>query len=251
VIDPEIEFKRELDVFGREVDEAIRSFYIPRTVHIVARTDRQLYSLLDKHAAFWNDALHALEVNSLIVLARIFDKDTRSHRIDRVLQLAHTHAGIFSKAALAERKRRQSPNADEWLESFLRDAYIPTARDFKKLQHSVNTRRVLFDRNYKEVRNKALAHKDRSNLTAAFAKTSMRELEQILHFLYRLHDALLGLFDNGRKPNLRPARYSAKSILKLNPTLHRTFPEAEWITHETDRLLSFLVGLNPNPTKRK
>jgi HEPN superfamily AbiU2-like protein len=249
MIDPEIEFKRELDVFGREVEEAIQSFYIPRTVHTVARTNRQLYGFLDRHAAFWNAALHALEVNSLIVLARIFDKDTRSHRIDRVLQLAQTHARIFSKAALAKRKRQQIPNADEWLDSFLRDVYIPTARDFKKLQQYVNTRRVLFDRNYKDVRNKALAHKDRSNLTATFAKTSMRELEQILHFLYRLHHALLGLFDNGFKPNLRPARYSAKSILKLDPALHRNFPEAEWITRETDKLLKFLVGLDP--TKRK
>ena len=47
-----------------------------------------------------------------------------------------------------------------------------------------------------------------------FAKTNIREMQQLLVFLSRLHGALWQLYFNGRKPNLRPARFSVEQMLE-------------------------------------
>jgi len=40
---PETEFRDELDVFRKEVEEAIQCFYIFQTVHNIARGNTQVY----------------------------------------------------------------------------------------------------------------------------------------------------------------------------------------------------------------
>lgn len=241
--DPEAEFKRELEVFRNEVHEAIKSFYVARTVNMVAMSNRRVYVVLNRHAAFWNAAVHALESNSLIVLGRIFDTDSRSHRVDSLLQLAEMNLGIFSKAALEKRKRQASANADEWINGYMRGVYIPTRRDFKRLRDQLARRRGIYDRKYRTLRNKFYAHKDRVDLTAYFSQTSIPELERMLKFLDDLQEALWFLFIDGRKPSLRPGRSSVKRMLRRPLDPYRQFPEQDWITRETQKFLISLINI--------
>jgi len=238
---PETQFERELEVFRKEVEEAVQSFYAWHTVHSVARNDKQVYSILNRYAAFWNLTLRALQTNSLIALGRIFDNDRRSHRVYRLLELAEANPEIFSKGSLDKRKRNQSADSGEWIGDYMRDVYLPTARDFKRLRRYLDARRSTYDNNYKDLRDKFFSHKDRVDVTGFFAHTNIRELEQLLVFFGRLHDGLWELFQNGRKPNLRLVRYSTKSILKLPARLHRNSADQEWITHETKKFLNGLV----------
>jgi hypothetical protein len=184
----------------------------------------------------------------MIVLGRIFEMNPRSHGVHRLLHLAETHLDIFSKAALEKRKRL---HAGEWTQDFMRDAYVPTPRDFKGLQRYADRQRTIYKNKYKVLRDRFFAHRDRADVTGFFAKTSIPELEQLLRFLSRLHDALWELFTNGRKPNLRPARYSARQILKLPQRLHRNSAESEWITRETEKLLKYLAGSGETPHGRQ
>jgi len=112
MVDPEIEFERELEIFGKDADVAIQCFYVWLTVHDAARKNVKLYHLLSRDA-FWTLAASSIQATSLIALGRIFDTDTRSHRIERLLQLAETSTDIFSKAALRKRKLKQAANAPE------------------------------------------------------------------------------------------------------------------------------------------
>ncbi len=77
MIDPEIEFKEELQVFGNEVDEAMQCFYAEQTIHNVARDNPNVHRALNRNAAFWKIASRALQAKALIVLGRIFDRDSR------------------------------------------------------------------------------------------------------------------------------------------------------------------------------
>src|SRR6266851_9801304 len=107
-IDPETEFKQELNIFGNEVDEAIQCFYAEQTIHNVARENREVCDALNRNAAFWKIASRALQANAVIVLGRVFDKHSQAHGVDRLLHLAAKHREIFSKEELEKRKR---PNA--------------------------------------------------------------------------------------------------------------------------------------------
>jgi AbiU2 len=235
-IDPEAEFKQEMEVFGNEVEEAIQSFYAEQTIHNVAREYQNVHRALNHNAAFWNLASRALQANAIIVLGRIFDRDSRAHTLYRLLQLATQNPSIFSKGALEKRKL---PHAGKHTEEFMRTAYVPKKRDFRRLQKYADKQRAIYNGHYLDLRNKFFAHRERVDLTAAFANANTRRLGRLLVFLDQLHDALWQLFMNGRKPVLRPARHSGQQILKspLPRGLLRSQDAQEWITRETKKFL--------------
>lgn len=235
-IDPEIEFKRELEVFGNEVEETIQCFYAEQTIRNVARQDQNVHRALNRNAPFWNLACRALQANAVIVLGRIFDRDSRAHTLNRLLQLATRNPGIFSRTAL---ERRKLPHAGERIAEFMRTAYIPKKRDFQRLQRYAENQRAIYNGRYLDLRNKFLAHRERVDLTAAFANANIRRLGRLLVFLDQIHGALWQLFMNGRKPVLHPARHSGQRILKspLPKGLHRSHDTQEWITRETEKFL--------------
>ena len=71
--------------------------------------------------------------------------------------------------------------------------------------------------NYQKIRHKLYAHKEWSDIVSIkkqFRKTRIRELERLFIFLNQLYEALWELFHNGRKPVLRPMRYSINMIRK-------------------------------------
>jgi hypothetical protein len=240
-IDPETEFRLELEVFGNEVEEAIQCFYAEQTIHNVARENASVYHALDRNAAFWKLASRALQANAIIVLGRIFDRDSRTHGIKRLLNLAAKHLEIFSKAALEKRKLA---HAGKHTAEFMRTVYVPKKRDFERLQYYAEKQRTIYNGYYLDLRNKFFAHRERVDMTVAFANASIPRLERLLVFLDQLQDALWHLFENGRKPVLCPARYSGKRILKspLPKGLHRNQAAQEWITRETAKFINHVSG---------
>jgi hypothetical protein len=235
VVDPENEFQHELGVFGNEVEEAIQSFYAEQSIHNAARANAKVYHALNRNAAFWKITSRALQANALIVLGRIFDKNSQAHGIHRLLELATKHPEIFSKAALERRKR---PQAGQWTDELIRTAYVPTKRDFARLQSYADAQRAIYNGQYKVLRDKFFAHKERRDMTGAFASADIRPLERLLILLSRLQEALWHLFWNGIKPVFRPARYSGRSILKVPKGSRRSGPTQEWITTETEKFLN-------------
>jgi len=107
-LDPETEFRSELQVFASEVEEAMQSFYAEQAIHNV-RVIAEAFRRAKSNAAFWKITSRRIQANALIVIGRIFDKDSRTHGIRRLLNLAANHPEIFSKAALEKRKRRSWP----------------------------------------------------------------------------------------------------------------------------------------------
>src|SRR5882762_10066122 len=153
-INPETEFKEELQVFGNAVEEAMQCFYAEQTIHNVARENANVHRALNRNAAFWKIASRALQANALIVLGRIFDRDSRTHGIKRLLNLATKHPEIFSKEALEKRKLL---HAREHTAEFMRTAYIPKKRDFERLQKYADKQRAIFNGYYLDLRNKFFA----------------------------------------------------------------------------------------------
>ena len=209
MIDPESEFERELQIFGDDVDVAIQCFYVWLTVHAAARKSQKVYDLLNRDAGFWNLAIGSIQTNSLIALGRIFDTQKQSHNVRRLLKLSEQDIAIFSKAALRKRKSKQSANAHEWIDNYMHDVHVPTASDFMRLQSFVDARRRVYVSCYKQLRDKVYAHKERTDITGFVAKTNTRELGRLLSAMQHLYNVLWDLFQNGRKPRLRPLRHTA------------------------------------------
>jgi hypothetical protein len=226
----------------------MQSFYAEQAIHNVARESRSVYDAINRNAAFWKITSRALQANALIVLGRIFDKDSRTHSIRRLLNLAANHPEIFSKAALEKRKR---PHAGQWTDELMRTAYVPTKRDFARLQHYADEYRTVYEGQYKALRDKFFAHRERIVMTGTFAGATIPKLERLLVFLTRLQDALWHLFWNGIKPALRPARYSGRSMLQTPERLRRNGPTQEWITGETEKFLKYVSACYERDTEKR
>jgi hypothetical protein len=210
--DAEASFKRELEMFDREADAVTQVLYAYLAVHAAMANHEEVHDLPSTASLFWSTILGALQQSTFIALGRIFDRDKRSHSVYRLLDLVEQNPRLFSREALGCRKERSSPNASEWLPSYLRRAHEPTADDFRRLRAHVNKWRKVYERSYAPIRNKHFAHKERVDTSTLFAKTNIRELQLLLRFLRQLEEALWELFNNGRKPVLRPQRYSVKQI---------------------------------------
>jgi hypothetical protein len=84
------------------------------------------------------------------------------------------------------------------------------------LRAHVRKIRKIYEEKYRDLRHLIFAHKGTSDpaaITALFAKTNIRELQRLLVSLSALYDALWQSFVNGRRPVLRPRRYSVRRLL--------------------------------------
>jgi len=237
--DAATEFEQELEVLRTEAAAAAQFFYAYMTIHAVAGEHEAVHRLLNRSALFWNTTLGALQTATFIALGRILDQSS-AHNVDRVLKIAQKHPDIFSKAALAKRKQGSLKTSPEWLPEYLLGAYVPKADDFRRLRAHVQKHRKTYDEKYRDLRRKVFAHNeltDPAAVSALFEKTNIRELQRLLVFFGCLYEALWQLFFNGRKPTLRPRRYSLKRIRDLPSPAERGRSVQERITHEAERFL--------------
>jgi hypothetical protein len=110
----------------------------------------------------------------------------------------------------------------------------------------VRKHRRVYEAKYKDLRNKWFAHKEvsaRADIDALFSRTNIRELQKMLAFLGSLYEALWQLFFNGRKPVLRPRRYSVKHMRHNPSPPWQTSAVQERITHEAEQFLRSIAGV--------
>ncbi len=238
---PVADFETQLELFRTETESAIQFFYAWDAVHAVAAKDKAVFRLLNQAPLFWNTNLGALQSSTLVALGRVFDPDPKNYSVTRLLSFSHSNLDIFSKASLAARKRKSSANADEWLPEYLETAYEPNSDDFRRLKRYLADRRKIYETNYRSLRHKVFAHRGvatRAEVGEMFAKTNVREMQQLLVFLGRLHEVLWQLYFNGRKPTLVPARFSVKRILEQPSPNSKRGNLQERLVHETKAFLA-------------
>lgn len=239
---PEARFERELNIFRTETEQATQFYFALLAINDVAYEEKMVRAFLNRFALFWNTCAGALQTSAFIALGRVFDQCS-AHNVDKVLRIAQENGQVFSKAALARRLGGIDPRGSQWVDEFVQDAYEPTPKDFRRLRAYVRKWRRIYEANYRDVRHKFFAHKetaDEAEVAELFRKGTNRELQQMLRFLGQLHRALWQLFFNGRRPVLRPARYSVAKMRK-RPALpsYSGVGIQEHITREVEELLKF------------
>ena len=250
---PSTEFEAQLELFRTESESAIQFFYAWDATHAVAGKNKSVVKLLNQAPLFWNTALGALQASTFVALGRIFDPDQNNYSVTRLLALGHANLDIFSKEALAERKRKLSSNADEWLPEYLKDVYLPKNEDFRRLKKHVAKRRKIYEQNYRPIRHMVIAHRavtTRAEVSELFANTNLRELRQLLVFLGRLYEALWQLYFNGHKPMLRPARFSVNRMLEQPSPSKKSGKVQERLVNETSDFFKNQAQM-PNPSLQR
>jgi hypothetical protein len=160
--------------------------------------------------------------------------------LERTLREAVQNPRIFSRTALAKRKAQQSSDATR-INDYARDAYVPSAADFQRLQRYAQAKRLVYEKAYKKIRHKIFAHSgvvSRQRSDELFAKTNISELQRLVLSLSELHETLWQLYINGRKPTIRRSEYSVSSLrLRASRNDHHVPLVQEKIVEETFNFL--------------
>jgi AbiU2 len=236
------DFERALEAFRGDVEPSAQFFYGYIAVHALAGRHDAVYRLLNTAPLFWNTSLGALQTATFVALGRVFDRKTQND-LCSLLDLAENNRRLFSKSALRSRRHADDPRG-EWLDDFMRHAHEPTAADFRRLRKAADRWCAVYDQRYRILRNKVFAHTvvtDESEVHAMMAKTKVREVERMLGFLLSLHEALLDLLHNGRRPVLRRRGYSLKQML-ARPWSYRGGGPHERVVMEARRFLRRSAG---------
>jgi AbiU2 len=243
----EADFERELEIFRKESEEAAQYFYAHIAIHAIAAERAEVLEFLNRNALFWITCTASLQAASIIALGRIFETSS-PHNLAVLIRMARNNLGCFSKEALAKRKLRATRLPIERVAEFVKAAYEPTPKDFRRLRTLVARHRKIYEHNYEQIRHQWFAHKvaaDPQEVALLFAKTNTGELQRVFAFLASLHHALWELFFNGRRPVLRPARYSLKRMRGSLSAGRESVRER--IVHEAERIL--IEASNAKPTK--
>ncbi len=240
----EDKFTHELEVYRTEVQAAIQFFYAFLAIHASLADNKKALKIVNKSPLFWNTTIGALQTSFFIALGRVFDQQS-AHNVDKLLKVAQENSEIFTSEALENRKRTGSANADKWIDEYMVSVYVPTASDFRRLRSYVKKYRKIYETGYRDIRRKVYAHKELSvaeEIRALYAKTNIREMQKLLIFLNRLYLALWELYHNGRKPVLRPMKYSVASMRKAQTPEWQSKHVQERIVDEAEKFFQFIAA---------
>lgn len=232
-------FLDQLENFRKEAYVAAQYLYSEMAVQHAASKSPRLLSNLNRTPRFWLTHGAACQEAAYLTLGRVFDTKS-DFNIDALLNAFQVNLPSFSREALSERKRDGRTQDPEWLPKYLDAAYYPTIKDVARLRLKVTEYRAVYDRAIKPARHKYIAHRekvDHADVQELFAGGKVVDLWRLVTFLYALYECLWNLYHNGRKPVLRPRRYSLKAIFESKQ--HGNAPHEEVIA-ETKELMAFI-----------
>jgi hypothetical protein len=215
--DDEATFSAELETFRQAAEEASQFLYAYLAIHRLAKARRRVLKEMQRNSLFWLTVTASLQTSLIVTLGRIFDQKSK-HNLDRVVGLGQRRQSVFSRAALATRKRGGG-NAAPWLQAYIRDAYVPDAADFRAMRKRVAGLRRVYEKSYRALRQRVFAHRETTDVAEVaqlFALTNVEELKRLVASLLAFHEALWGLFWDGRRPAIRRLRYSARPARDLD-----------------------------------
>lgn len=237
---PDHSFERQLENLDHEAQVIANYVYAEMTIQHAASLSKKLLYRLNNTPTFWITCNAALQSAAYIAIGRVFDRKS-PYNLDALLTAMESNLTLFGRDALAARKREGQASDPLWLADYLKTAYYPSAADVKRLRKHAATYRKIYERAFMPVRHRYLAHRQahgHENVQKLFAAGKVKEIWRLSTFLVRLHSALWNLLHNGRKPVLRPIRYSPKSI--YTSKAERTGPH-ERIVRDTKKLMKFIL----------
>jgi hypothetical protein len=198
----ESEFERELAIFKVEHVTAQQYFFSYASLKGIAASNSAVFRSMNATPLFWLTTESAMLLSTYIALERIFGRS--GHNLNRLMATATNRIALFSREALAARKRAAGLSADD-ADRYVHDAFEPSKDDFESLGEQIEENRKLYNARYREVRNKVFAHNVVADLAGAnslLEGTTVTETKALFAFLDALDQALWQLFLNGRKPTL-------------------------------------------------
>jgi hypothetical protein len=225
--DAEREFSRLLELLGEVAELPGRFLCADITMNAVAIEHSDVHESLNRNAEFWALASNGLHTCVFVTLHRLLDHASAGN-VYAVLNCARSNPEMFSRSALATRRGGPGAEAAQWAA----DAHEATVDDFKRLESEISHRRQVYDRVYRPIRGKILAHRVfvGADESERYAATRVDELLTLCSFFPAFHHAMFHWFHNGGEATLRPtlaAIDAARRVVAGTPAQHAVVKHTE------------------------
>lgn len=247
---PDHSFLRQLENLKQESEVIATYVYAEMSVQHAASKSRKLLSRMNMTPTFWNACNAAFQSAAYIAIGRVFDLRS-PYNVEALLIAMERELHLFQRASLEKRKRSDFNGDLSWLDGYLNNAYYPTVKDVNRLRGLVSKYRQFYERAVMPVRHQYLAHRQAHNearVQELYGRGKIKEMWRLSTFLVKLHLALRELHLNGRKPVLKPTRYSVRSMYDTES--QRSGPH-EYIVRDVRKLMLFLESAAPNPSFKR
>jgi len=241
---PDRSFERQLENLDNESNIIASYIYAEMAIQHAASQSKSLLNRLNSTPTFWITCSAALQSAAYIALGRVFDLKS-PYNLAELLASMESNLSLFSREALADRKRASGFTDESRLAEYVASAHVLNIEDIRRLRRSVDRHRAIYDRAIMPVRHQYLAHRqvrDRTRIANLYARGKVKEFWHLSSYLVRLHQALWNQLHNGRQPYLRLSRYSPK-VMYDSPSA-ASGPH-ERIVRDTRELMRFLENAPP------
>ena len=218
-------YKKQYEHFSQEVSFVARTWHHHLQIEQRAMVDNKFHAALNKAAQFWLDHRFMALQTTIIVLGRVFDKDSRAHSLSKTLVAAKNELEHFEKSELRKRKIGigETPN---WLDAYLASAHELSADDLKNIRVEYNKANS-FWKKLEPLRNKIFAHGEilsDAERSSIYASAKTEDITSILQILLNISEALWQAEVNGKKPDFasdqtRTIAWAKKDIQELGDSL--------------------------------
>lgn len=191
------QWRADLVEVSRDVQEAIKQFFIEMGMQRAAKRDRMVYQALNHNARFWAVASHSMTVGVYMALRRIMDDGTDASSMKQVIQFVMQSPEQFDdrlRLALKRRELRDDGANIKRERQRLVAAMKRIDRTFRKMDREWKTK-------YHAIATFRFAHSIPSKLRSrAFENTDIRWVDRTLCKLQALVDEMENLERNGHVP---------------------------------------------------
>ncbi len=202
---PVHDFEKQLANFDHEVTVIASYVYAEMAIHHAASKSKPLLAKLNRTPTFWKTCYAALQSSAYFALGRVFDLKS-PYNIEALIVSIEHDLTIFSKTALAQRKKQVGFADQNRLANYLSGAHVLNSSDVLRIRRVVARRRTTYNRAIMPVRHQYLAHRQAhgaSKVQSLYGKGKVKEMWQLACFLIHLNRALWNAYNNGRKVELR------------------------------------------------
>lgn len=244
---PNIPILEVLETFQTQVGEATQFLYIAHAIDELAARNQEVLQLLNDTPHFWLTVKVGLQNCAILTVGKIFDRAGDAHSIDKLLKYVYENRQtVFSRTALAQRKKQMAPELGEALADYMRGVHEFKQSDIQRVNRLLKKYRRIYFEQFRDIRTNLIAHTlvvDPAKIDAMYAKTNWRDFEKCVRFLNQLSNALWHLYYNGTLPRIRPMRHSTRVLLAMPLKQLRRGSTSENIVRETRMCLdTLLVG---------
>ena len=220
--------QRSFNIYSSEVEAACQAFFLWKGINNIASKNEDIFRGLNESALSWNTITFALQNHYFILLGRLFDTDGDSFSVHTFLRNCIENIDQFSKENLRKRKISSTTSGDlSWLDGYIENAYEPTENDFQRLRGEITKYKKIYEKIYRPIRNKVVAHKDKETIAIQrelYEKTNIGQIEEILNNLFQVKEVVFQLLHNGTLCNIGDFN----------------FTEEEYVVTDAKKMLNFI-----------